>query len=317
MSRRKIYAGITSVSVPISVANSSTGSGLTGLTHATSGLVAEYRRQGQSSWTAITLVAKTLGTWISGGFVADGASDGDYELDLPNAAVAGGARFVVIRLRGAANMRTVRLEFELDQVNYQDAQRFGLQALPGTGIVRSASEDISATQTMILDLMDALPPVVWSYATRTLSEFSFQVDVSANSVVAIRSGLATAADVNVTIAPGAFEADDRNTDDMVIDCYVQETIQITQYVLDRAKNPVVLTGKNLVFVIETKDKQAIASVTDIDIVGDDNNGFQLNLPTEATTQERVLRCSLRDVEDGKRVWGDGFLNVRYSPRVAS
>lgn len=125
--KRKILAGTTSFSLPIFVAatNSTTGGGLGGLVFDTASLVAEYRRAGQSTWTAITLASgKTLGTFLSSGFIADGALAGAYELDVPNAAVAAGARFVLIRLRGAANMLPVLIEIELDAVDYQIA-RFG------------------------------------------------------------------------------------------------------------------------------------------------------------------------------------------------
>jgi len=129
--KRKLTAGQTSVSLPIFVqdTSSTTGGGLSGLTSATSGLVAEYRRRGDSAWTAITLVAKTLGTFTSGGIVADGALGGAYELDVPNAACAAGVRWVVIRLRGATNMLPCLIEMELDAVDYQNATTFGLTNL--------------------------------------------------------------------------------------------------------------------------------------------------------------------------------------------
>ncbi len=118
--KRKLTAGQTAVSLPIFVqdTSSTTGGGLSGLTPATSGLVAEYRRRGQSSWTAITLASKTLGTWTSGGIVADGSLAGAYELDLPDAVCASGARWVAVRLRGAANMLPCLIEIELDVVDY-------------------------------------------------------------------------------------------------------------------------------------------------------------------------------------------------------
>lgn len=129
--KRKLGVGITSVSLPIFVQDvtSSTGAGLSGLTSGTSGLVMEYRRQGQSAWTSVTLVSGTLGTYTSGGIVADGALAGAYEIGVPDAAFASGARFVIIRLRGAANMLPVLIEIELDAVNYQDAAGFGLSRI--------------------------------------------------------------------------------------------------------------------------------------------------------------------------------------------
>jgi hypothetical protein len=126
--KRKIFAGTASLSLPVIVYDntSTTGAGLSGLTHSTSGLVLEYRRAGQSSWTSVTLVSKTLGTYTSGGIVASGSRSGRYEVDIPDAAVAAGVRMVEICLRGAANMHPVDIELELDAVNYQDATAFGL-----------------------------------------------------------------------------------------------------------------------------------------------------------------------------------------------
>lgn len=130
--KRKIRAGTTSLSLPVVVYDntSTTGAGLSGITHASSGLVFEYRRQGQSSWTSVTPVSKTLGTYTSGGIVASGSRAGRYEIDIPDAAVAAGARFVEICIRGVTNMHPVDIEIELDAVNYQDSTRFGLGAIP-------------------------------------------------------------------------------------------------------------------------------------------------------------------------------------------
>ena len=133
MSKRKITAGLTSVSLPIFIQDttSTTGGGLSGVTSASSGLVIEYRRQGQSSWTSVTPVSgKTLGVYLSGGIVADGSLAGAYEVDLPNAAFAVGARFAICRVRGVTNMLPVLIEIELDAVDYQDSVRFGLTAIP-------------------------------------------------------------------------------------------------------------------------------------------------------------------------------------------
>ena len=126
--RRKFKGGLTSLSLPVVVydTTSTTGGGLSGLTHSTSGLVLEYRRAGQSSWTSVTLVSKTLGTYVSGGIVASGSRAGRYEVDIPDAAIAAGVRMVEICLRGAANMHPVDIEIELDAVDYQDAAAFGL-----------------------------------------------------------------------------------------------------------------------------------------------------------------------------------------------
>lgn len=142
--RRKNYGGSTSNAIPIRVqdTSSTTGGGLSGLVYNTSGLVAEYRREGSSSWTSISLVAGTLGTYVGGGFVADGALAGAYEFCPPDAAIASGKRWVVIRLYGVTNMFPVLLEIELDKVNYQ-SNDFGLSLAKTTNI--TGFNDIAET----------------------------------------------------------------------------------------------------------------------------------------------------------------------------
>ena len=127
--KRKFKGGLTSVSLPVFIADTSstTGGGLSGVTSASGGLVLEYRRAGQSSWTSVTPQAgKTLGSYLSGGIVADGSLDGAYEVDFPDAAFASGARMVLCRIRGVTNMLSSLIEIELDAVDYQDAAAFGL-----------------------------------------------------------------------------------------------------------------------------------------------------------------------------------------------
>ncbi len=133
--KRKLKAGSTSQSVPIFVqdTSSTTGAGLGSLVYNTASLAAKYRRQGQSSWTTITLATMTLGTWASGGFVTDGGPvTGTYELGLPDAVLASsaGVTWAEVVVYGAANMLPVLIEIELDAVDYQDTVRFGLTALP-------------------------------------------------------------------------------------------------------------------------------------------------------------------------------------------
>lgn len=160
--KRKIKAGTTSLALPIFLrdTSSTTGAGLGSIVYNTSGLVAEYRRQGQSSWTTISLASGTLGTFVSGGFVADGSLTGAYEFCPPNAAVASGARWVLIRLRGAANMLPVLIELELDAVDYQDSGAFGLSTLinANSNASNAASYSLSGWQAVLQVGTQALMP---------------------------------------------------------------------------------------------------------------------------------------------------------------
>jgi len=72
------------------------------------------------------LVSKNLGDYVSGGICANGERTGRYEIGIPDAAIAAGARMVEICLRGAANMHPVDIEIELDAFDYQDATAGGL-----------------------------------------------------------------------------------------------------------------------------------------------------------------------------------------------
>jgi hypothetical protein len=116
-------------------------------------LVLEYRRHGQSSWTSVTPVSKTLGTYTSGGIVADGSLAGAYEVDFPDAAFAAGSRFVLFRIRGVANMLAVLIEVELDAVDYQ-TDAFG--ALKPTTAGRTL--DVSAGGEAGIDLANVGSP---------------------------------------------------------------------------------------------------------------------------------------------------------------
>jgi hypothetical protein len=134
MSLNKRTRGKTQFSTPFFIADTSstTGGGLSGVTSASSGLVLEYRRQNQSTWTSVTPQAgKTLGTYFSGGIVADGSLAGAYEVDFPDAsfASAAGVEWVALRIRGVTNMLATTLVIELDAVDYQDAAAFGLSKL--------------------------------------------------------------------------------------------------------------------------------------------------------------------------------------------
>ena len=109
----QILGGSTSQTVRLFIQDTSKtdGSGLTGLVHNTSGLVAYYSKGATGTATQITLATQTAtGAWTSGGFVAvDGnIMPGVYRLDIPNAALDSEVETIVM-LRGAANMAPVLL----------------------------------------------------------------------------------------------------------------------------------------------------------------------------------------------------------------
>ena len=147
----RIQPGSTSRSVRINIQDSSstTGALLAGLVYNSSGLTAGYRLEGQSSFTAITLVTATAGTWTSGGFIQ--VLSGRYELGLPNAAVAGGlARWCDIELYGATNMVPVSLRLDLDW-HVPEIVRGTLASVASTSVVTLDTNAPATTSFLIGD----------------------------------------------------------------------------------------------------------------------------------------------------------------------
>lgn len=112
--------------------SSTTGAGLTGLTNASSSLVAYYHRDTDTTATVISLVSMTVGTFTSSGFKEIDATNmpGWYQFCPPNAAIAASAKSVAIHLKGATNMAPLPIEVQLVAVDSDDTVRMGLTALP-------------------------------------------------------------------------------------------------------------------------------------------------------------------------------------------
>ncbi len=148
MAKLDILAGATSIIQDVMIYDSSvtTGAGLTGLAFNTGSLVASYVRPGAAR-VAITLATQTVtGAYSSGGFVEIDATNmpGLYRLDVPNAALASGARSVVVMLKGAANMVPMVLEIALTANDNQNAATFGLTNLDAAISTRLATSGYTA-----------------------------------------------------------------------------------------------------------------------------------------------------------------------------
>lgn len=133
MAKLAIVKGTTSKLINVFVQDSSvtTGAGLAGLVYNSGSLTGYYIREGDSSATAITLATMTVGTWASGGFKEIDATNapGLYQLGIPDAALASGAKSVIVYLKGAANMAPVVLEIELTATDNQTQAQYIQSAL--------------------------------------------------------------------------------------------------------------------------------------------------------------------------------------------
>lgn len=125
-----IPAGSTSRLIDVFVpdSTSASGAGLTGLVYNSSGLTAYYHRSNASSATAISLATMTVGTWATAGFKEIDATNmpGWYQLGIPDAALASGAKYVTLHLQGAANMVPSGVVIELAAI--EDAMWDALQS---------------------------------------------------------------------------------------------------------------------------------------------------------------------------------------------
>jgi len=135
MAKFQFVKDTTSQTVLIFIQDSSStvGAGLTGLTSGSASLTAYYYREGAGTGaTAITLAATgSLGTWESGGFFEGDAAGmpGWDELGVPHAALATGADFVGIQLKGATNMAPCNLEIQLTGIDVNDATDGGIASV--------------------------------------------------------------------------------------------------------------------------------------------------------------------------------------------
>lgn len=191
----KIKAGTTSFTLAILVYKTSDGTFFTGLTHASSGLVFEYRRRNQSTWTDVTAVAGTLGSFTSGGFVADGAQAGAYEIGVPNAAITAGADRVYVRLRGVDDMHPVIIEVELDVVDYQTAAFGANTTTPPTAAANALQvrtelttelARIDAAISTRLDSIGTNAPSSWINAAAIASSAITDDKIASNAITAAK-----------------------------------------------------------------------------------------------------------------------------------
>jgi hypothetical protein len=121
----------------------------------------------------------------------------------------------------------------------------------------------------------------------------------------------------VNVLPAIGISADRSPG-VTLKAFVGETItqSVTLYQTN-GTTPIVLTGKTLVIVFETRQGQDVATVPNsgITVGGDDDNVVTFNYPSTATSQERVLKFALRDAGSPNTVYLQGLLSVQRAPKV--
>lgn len=164
----KLKEGTTSkiVTVFIQDSSSTTGAGLTDLLFNTASLTGYWIAEGDATATQITMATMTIGTWATGGFIEVDATNlpGVYQVGIPDVVIDNTSEgSVVVMYKGATNMAPCVLEIELDAIDYKDATRLGLTALPNAAADAAGGLAISDAGGLDLDALktklDFLPAV--------------------------------------------------------------------------------------------------------------------------------------------------------------
>jgi hypothetical protein len=171
----------------------------------------EYRRAGESTWTNLTPQSgKTLGSFLSRGIVADGSLAGAYEVDFPDAAFAAGARMVLCRIRGVANMLPVLIEIELDAVDYQDAAAFGLSRIDQT-IGSRSTLTAGGVRTELATELGRIDAAISSRATPTNITSATGVTLTPNTGLGDQNGSVATVGTVLELGPSALSANGADT----------------------------------------------------------------------------------------------------------
>lgn len=147
---RPIKHGATDQSVVIRIVDSADGTPETGVTSATSGLSLSYRREGAAvvALTALNDLATLATAHTDGGLLHIG--NGYYRVDPQDAAWASGATGVMV-FGGATGMVVIAAYHPLVAVDFADAVRFGLTALPNAAADAAGGLPISDAGGLDLD----------------------------------------------------------------------------------------------------------------------------------------------------------------------
>jgi len=179
-----VKKGSTDRSVVVSIIDSSDGTPETGVVYNTSGIDLWYRREGAAkvSITEATLASLTT-SHTDGGFLH--ISDGEYRLDLPDAAFASGANYVDYG-GTVTGMVVIGGRVRLVDYDLEDSVRLGITALPNAAADAAGGLPISDAGGLDLDsiksAVDALP------SQSDITGGAFSLDTDANGRVRIVDG---------------------------------------------------------------------------------------------------------------------------------
>lgn len=153
MSFAQVTADTVAYILPV-VLEDSAGDPLSGV--AAGNVTASYKREGAGG-IAIPVVSASEGAWVSGGWSAStGMASNDYELHIPNAALAAGVKWVEIFI-SAVGAKPIRYYIELGPYDVQLPDNFQLLSVDTSGRVDvSLIEGVDATNQIVASLLSTI-----------------------------------------------------------------------------------------------------------------------------------------------------------------
>lgn len=148
-----IEAGATNQTFNVFIQDSSatTGTGLTGLTSASSGLTCYYMRtRGAATVITLATLASPTASHKDGGFIQVHSTylPGIYRLDIPDAVCATGVQGAAVMLKGATNMAPLPMEIQLANYDLLTQTTDHADALLGRNIAGGSTGGRTVTQAL-------------------------------------------------------------------------------------------------------------------------------------------------------------------------
>jgi hypothetical protein len=173
-----LLKGATNQNTTVALRDSTTGQLKNGIVFG--GVTAKYQRDGVATATTITMVAGTLGTYTSGGFIETQIA-GNYQLGIPAAAIASGAEGVNITVSATGCIDRV-IRIVLIGADLRNATSLGLAdldaAISSRGTSTYAGADTAGTTTLLTRITGLLPVAADYSATRAAKLDNLDVAIS-------------------------------------------------------------------------------------------------------------------------------------------
>ena len=192
-----VQQGSTSVRLRVQLSSTTTGAAKTGQPF-NSALTMAYFRDGDTAATAITIVAGTIGTWSSGGWVEINSTTapGLYEVGVPNAVFANAVNQATLQINTASGM-PVCIHYQVVPWNPQTLANASTQVVAASVVGNVTVGGYQAGQTPYNSVMQTVDSVDAATNADTLEK---RIRIILSALLGKVSGMGTSAPIfrNIT-----------------------------------------------------------------------------------------------------------------------